>query len=95
MHVYLTYPFMLSWSLLDAMACGCAIVGSATGPVMEVIRDGENGVLADFFDAPELAEKIAALVETPTGGPNSRPMPARRFLTATISRPCACPPTSA
>ncbi|QRM35587.1 glycosyltransferase [Microvirga sp. VF16] len=60
-HVYLTYPFILSWSLLDAMASGCAIVGSSTGPVVEVIQDGYNGVLADFFDAQALAERIASV----------------------------------
>jgi glycosyltransferase involved in cell wall biosynthesis len=64
-HVYLTYPFVLSWSLLDAMACGCALVGSATGPVMEVIQDGENGVLTEFFDPPALAESIVTLAESP------------------------------
>jgi glycosyltransferase involved in cell wall biosynthesis len=62
-HVYLTYPFVLSWSLLEAMATGCAIVGSQTGPVTEVIRDGENGLLTDFFDEYELLEKVSSLLE--------------------------------
>jgi glycosyltransferase involved in cell wall biosynthesis len=61
-HTYLTYPFVLSWSLLESMASGCAIVASRTPPVEEVIVDGVNGWLTDFFDAEALAEKIAGVL---------------------------------
>lgn len=64
-HVYLTYPFVLSWSLLEAMSAGCAILASDTQPLHEAIVDGETGRLVDFFDHNALAEKAIALLDSP------------------------------
>ncbi|MBE6440797.1 MAG: glycosyltransferase [Desulfovibrio desulfuricans] len=62
-HVYLTAPFVLSWSMLEAMSCGCLVVASDTEPVREVIRDGVNGFLTDFWQPEGLARRVVACLE--------------------------------
>ncbi len=64
-HVYLTFPYILSWSMLEAMSCGCLVIGSATPPVQEVLRHGENGLLCDFFAVERLSEMMAEALEEP------------------------------
>jgi glycosyltransferase involved in cell wall biosynthesis len=65
-HVYLTYPFVLSWSLLEAMSCGCAIVASDTQPLREAIEHDHTGRLVDFFDGQALVREICDLLDRPT-----------------------------
>lgn len=90
-HVYYTYPFVLSWSLFEAMAAGCLVVGSDTPPVREVVRHGENGVLADFFDADVLAEALIAACRRPEAflplREAARQTVLERFDRETICRP--------
>ena len=62
-HVYLTIPFVLSWSMIEAMSAGCLLVASDTEPVREVVRDGENGLLVDFFDTGALADRICEALD--------------------------------
>ena len=62
-HVYLTYPFVLSWSLLEAMSIGCTIVASNTQPLHEVITDNVNGLLFDFFDFNQLSNLVLKLLK--------------------------------
>src|SRR6266478_3269040 len=57
LHIYLSVPFVLSWSLFNALACECVVLASNVPPVTEVIRHGENGLLADFYDIDGLARQ--------------------------------------
>ena len=64
-HCYLTAPFVLSWSMLEAMSAGALVVGSRTAPVEELITDGVNGRLVDFFDTAEIAEVLTDALARP------------------------------
>jgi len=65
LHIYLTVPFVLSWSLMNALACGCTVLASNTAPVREMIVDGENGLLEDFFDVDGLANRAVEVLRDP------------------------------
>lgn len=90
-HVYLTYPFVLSWSLLEAMSAGCAIVAGDTPPVSEAIRHGDTGRLVGFFDVDGLADEVGSLLESPSARAalGSR---ARQFAIATYDLAGVCLP---
>lgn len=66
-HIYLTYPFVLSWSMLESLACGVAIVSSNTSPVLEVVQDGVTGLLADFFSPEDVAKKVFSILDSKDG----------------------------
>jgi glycosyltransferase involved in cell wall biosynthesis len=65
LHVYLTVPFVLSWSLMNALACGTAVLASRTPPVCEMIEHGKNGLLVDFFDVPGMVEIAESVLNVP------------------------------
>lgn len=90
-HVYLTAPFVLSWSLLEAMACGACVVGSDTPPVRDAIVDGDTGFLVDFFDYEAIADRVLDCLNAPEErgrvGEN-----ARSFVVSNYDRDSICMP---
>lgn len=82
-HVYLTYPFVLSWSLLEAMSVGCAIVASDTQPLKEAVIHNETGLLVSFFDPSALVENVVQLLDNPSErkrlGENARKFAQRNY----------------
>ena len=64
-HIYLTRPFVVSWSMLETMATGCLLVASDTPPVREFIQDGVNGLLVDFFSPEQIAQRVEEALDNP------------------------------
>lgn len=90
-HVYLTYPFVLSWSLLEAMACEGLVIASDTAPVRDAVAHGHNGLLVDFFDQQAMAEQIAAVCRDPAAYAPLR-RAARETVVDSFDRTTLCDP---
>jgi glycosyltransferase involved in cell wall biosynthesis len=86
-HVYLTYPFVLSWSMLEAMAAGVLLVASDTAPVTEFVTHGQNGLLTPFFDPDRLAAIIAAALAGGDKATTSLREAARRTVLERVGLP--------
>lgn len=85
-HVYLTVPFVLSWSMLEAMSAECLVIGSDTAPVREIITHEQNGLLVDFFSPAGIAEAVDLALNNPNNMKNIR-REARRYIEKHYSIP--------
>ncbi len=79
-HIYLTVPFVLSWSMLEAMSTGVLLIGSDTEPVRELVKDGENGLLVDFWNVEALVETAVRVLENPQEFEHMRGQARNRIL---------------
>lgn len=85
-HVYLTYPFILSWSLLEAMASGAPIVASGTEPVIEFIKGGKTGSLFDFFDTDSLIETVIKQLDSSQAQSNKITRAAKKLVESNFAQ---------
>jgi glycosyltransferase involved in cell wall biosynthesis len=90
-HVYLTYPYFVSWSMLEAMSAGCMVIGSSTPPVTEFIKDGKTGLLVDFFDIKGLAQRTCEVLAEPRRYDSLREN-ARKLIAERYDRDDICVP---
>ena len=90
-HVYYTYPFVLSWSLLEAMAAECLIIGSNTAPVRDAVTDGKDGILLDFFDVDALSQALIEACRDPEKFATLR-QAARQTVVERFDRSSKCQP---
>ena len=79
-HVYLSYPFVLSWSMLEAMSAGCLVIGSDTEPVKEVIEHGHNGLLVPFKDHKSLSETLLWVLNNQKSTDNIRKLARKTII---------------
>lgn len=90
-HIYLTYPFVLSWSFIEAMSAGCVVIASATPPVLEVLRDRQNGLAVDFFSIDAICDRVDEVLDDPGRmrglGEAARATAVRDFDTHTVTLP--------
>ncbi len=65
LHIYLTAPFVLSWSVINAMSCGCVVLGSDVGPVQELMEPGVSGLIEPLFDVDRLTSTALRVLNDP------------------------------
>ena len=93
-HVYLTYPFVQSWSMVEALGLGALVVGSRTSPVQEFIQSEQTGLLFDFFDQKQLVEKTVSALANPDRYKETR-IRARQFIQENYDIKTICLPKQA